>query len=1858
MKRYIFFIIVIIALATSTKASPQIQPPKDKVHTFQIPNFNYPQDVVDEADLRIDQALMAGNGRDLVRAIIQSTLAQSSISSDTLPAIIHQINDVINRESNECIKATLYILEAKIYSAYYNLNTWKIQNREGAETSDSSNVFEWNTSQFCDSISSLINKALSYESSLKVTPITKYSGESGFIVVNDISMKAYPTMYDFIAYQAIELYNRHPFQGFKHLISPRTNPFIETTSQEPIYNPILPIYENLLKFHKGDNRPYINAFLEKLSITDENPHNTLDSLYNQYSHSPECAPILLQLIKTNMNILEQQSLLQRYIETFPKSDFLPLIECKLLDILTPEVSLFHQEQYNSTDSIDIKCVGRNITKITIQLFANISTDLSYLKFSKSPIYSTIVEFPKNTPLYDTIHTALPPMPYNYYSITVLLTDKDSNNITPSFKDRNARFLVSDLATFSTENLNSGTFKIFTINANTGTPEKGVSITSTNKDYTFNKKTNANGFVIANKCHASFRYSMGNDKYLYNYYGSNQWYRKNSDKFSKHADIFTDLAIYRPGDTIHTTGVCYRNNTQLKEPLSGLSVEVSLRNSENKIITTKQLITDEMGRFALDFIAPTGLMNGTYYIRIESTNKEQKLYSSHPINVSEYKTPSFYVEFTDKKATYPDSGTVILRGKAVTFSGLPIANTTINCTLQSRVWWGAFSDNASTSISTDEMGLFTLKFNAKLLKESQHNFTFYRITATATDELGETQSGSIDFMLGKAIYMNWDSKYTTFINNTKSITLPIKVNDNSDNPADKFECEMTLTDKLGKIVKHQSFLSNNPKVDLSNIPNGEYTLNVWLKQDSTLNLKKIITIFNPDRNTCTTESALWVPNIDYSCAPGYEGVIYLANSFDESHVYYTISCKDAIIKEGWITLPTGVTPFRYTMPQETHSNTLIEFFAVKNLISYKEKIKIEPKVNKSEASLTAISFRDKITAGDSEKWTLHLAIDNQNAANSAIISVMTNKAINNIMDNSWSFNPQLSITPTVSALFAMDFRFYTNRSTFEWQQNDYKSRNLPLITPPLFQLYGINYFKNATSKYGQLLYSKASNERALNDETVFEAKLADEDALVFSDPAFENTESKISESLSDVQVRISDVRTSFWEPMLITDNEGNVNIEFEVPNMNTTWMFQAIGYDKHLNAATLLKDVVSNKPLMVTTNMPRFVRTGDNVTLMGGLQNITDSTMTCTASIDIFNPINYTVYATNVVNCDVKAKETVPVSITYAVPDSVPAIAFRIRATNGTFGDGEQVMIPVLPSISPIVVSKPFYILPDSSSLSIKLPDFPDNTKVTFEYCDNPVWYVATALPVVRDNNRSTSTGLAHALFAQLVANKIAKTHPQIAEALDYWKNHPQDSALVSMLSKNQELKIVSLIASPWTTDSEEQTLRMSQLYTLFNDAKSEFETKKILDEIEKLQQSDGGFVWFKYPNATSSVYTTLAVAQLIGEIKSLDAIDENTQFNNITKKMITYLDKEIINQYNNRSNKLNFSGFSDFAYTRSLFLDIPMSITVKDLYSNIIKSLSTEWKSMNIANKASTAITLANFNQTDAAKPILESIAQFSIYRPATGRYWDNFSSSWNTYYSKITLTSLILQAYTKIMPQSPHIDQIRQWMLLEKQTTDWGSSSLAADAVYALLSSGNNWLTFTKSPQFALNDKSFSLNSLDRILGYGKVQLDLSGSSENTLSITRNANTSPAWGAVYAQYNAPMSTIKAASSALISLKKNVVNLSGNKLKVGDKVQIKLTITNSRNLEYVTLTDERASCLEPAEQISGYHYQDGIGYYLEIKDSENNIFFNYLPKGTHVITYETFVTNVGTFNSGIATIQCQYAPQITAHSVGTILSVK
>lgn len=1876
MKRYILsFITIFISLSIMGQELQQNDSIKS---SFETPDFNYPQTVTTDADKRLATAIKEQNNEDIMLALIQSSLAQSMISSENLSSIIENLIEAKNAVNDDCVKASIDLLEAHILNAYRNQYRYKLANRKNLTAANYSNIDEWDNEQFQSRISELLDSALAYQNALTTAPVTKYSK---FVKINDESVDTYPTMYDFIAYRSITIYNSWGLNS-------GWNPFLKTSSASTGYTgKVNDIYDSLLQLHKKGTRAYTNALLKKMSYNETDTRERLASLYSEYRDNPDAAPaILLAYTDKIDDAKEKHSLLKDFLQRFPDNVFAPRIQIRMLSLELPKASLSFNAQYTTADSVTMVCKVENVNRFKVSVF---KIDKAYtLKINDLSKYESVAskEFtlPDTVPFIDTIKVTMPPLTYGYYTATITAFDKNGKEIQQTNKNY-SKFIVSNLTTFGVAQNVDKSRRIFTINAITGAPEKNVMVSSSikgkNPEY-FNRRTNSDGYVTANDTRfGKFEFTKGKDTCL-SAIITNYFYTKNYDDFHNRASIFTDLAIYRPGETINLSAVCYRINTETKELQKNKQFKVSFCDANNDTIATETVTTDELGRLSHKFIVPTDRMNGAFSININDAANNAS-YGNCMVTVSEYKTPTFFIEFIDTKNTYSATDSITLRAVAKTYSDIPVGNIPVKCVLRSAILFFGFTEIASFDTKTDENGEFTIMLDAKAIKDKEESpFCTYRITAYGTDAAGETQSGSTTFNLGNSIVLTWDYDDNKLLNvdATKETKLPVTIKSNDANAPASYACTLALNDLSGNLVATKSFQSDKPVIDFSDIASGEYRLSIWVDEDSTTRIKdKRFVVFRPTDKQSPIASALWTPYDDLKCAPGETVEIILGNSFANSYVYYTVNYKDRILKSEWIKLPKGISRLKYAMPQDIVSSSLIiQLYCVKDLIPYQYNITVLPELPKRETTLTIESFRDKITAGDSEKWTLHLANNGQPLAGSAIIAAMTDKAINTLRDNRWYFNP--------SCLFAYTFRTLSiqnrnqwggNTNNFNWttELNDIIAglRKAPSILAPQLNLYNQQYFR-ASVKFGsRMLATVASVRGSSNEEEVFFSM--DRLTTIAQDALAKNTESAfgsadeiVSESndaettekqLDDVQLRTSQIKTAFWKPELVTDENGNAKIKFIVPDYNTTWMFQAIGYNNELDAATLLKETVSNKPIMVKSNMPRFLRQGDTATLMASVQNATDSAQNCTAVIEIINPFNNEVYASHKTSVNLYAKSSEAVSIEYSVPDNVSAIGFRIKAVSGRFGDGEQVMIPVLQSISAVVESKPFFIDNGTSEYTITLPEFKDDALVTFDYCDNPMWYVASALPSINSNDNTTATSIAHSIFANLVARKIAKDNPIIGQALQYWREHPQDSALVSMLAKNQDLKIGTLLASPWLKESEAQTLRMSQLSDLFNSAASSTANGKLIDKLAELQLKDGGFAWFRYPNVVSSEYTTIAVMQLLGDAKALGAIESDDNLSDIINKGIGYLDRAVIDRYNKQKNKLSFSGYGDYAYTRSLFLDIPMSVTVKDLYGNIIKSLTQEWKKMNIVNKAYTALTLANFGMTASADPILESISQFSIYKPATGRYWDNFQSGWYTYCNKVTLTSIVLQAYGKIRPQSQEIDQIRKWMLLEKQTTDWGNSSLAADAVCAMLSTGSNWLQTNSTPTFSLNGKPFTLGTLDKILGYGKINLNIDDKTgKNSITIKRDGDT-PAWGAVYSRYNAPMKDVKAASISGLSITKDIIAYDTDKeLQVGDKVQVRILIKSSRNLEYVTVSDERAACLEPVNQTSEYRFEDGTGYYMEVKDSKTNMFFNHLPKGTHVITYDAYITNTGDFNNGIATIQCQYAPQNTAHSAGAVISVK
>lgn len=1827
-----YAILLIVSINISFQSFAQ------KENTFKSPDFNYPQTVIENADAMLAKALKGGDGEAVALALIQSSLAKSSISEDSLPSILSSIDNIIKIEKDKNIKSILLLLEAKIITDYYQENRYTLSQRVSIDTAidNINNIFEWNELQFKIKISTLLDIALSNKELIS-TPVTAYPE---LIIINNISIDTYPTLYDFITYQAIDIYEK---MGAAYY----WNPFAKSSNNDvDIHEKVINLYDQIIASHAGD-APRIKAILNKMVFSRENSLENLEALYQQYKHSVYSAPIILEIINKSNDEKKNYNLLITFLKNFPDNPYFAEIETNILDLKKSSANLSFSNQYTSSDSIKIKCDFANINHFNIEIYAVNDDDIKRYSLnleSSKPVYSQSITVKGSIPFTNTLNITVPPLPYGRYA--AIVTPNNGKRETHTYF---SYFTVTDIASFSTINHSKMTRRIFAVNSITGKPYKDVTISATLKaknKLEFSEKTNSKGFVeTKNLKFTYFNFSKGNDKFsTADFY--NTYYLPSLNNHSEKAHIFTDLAIYRPGETVHMAAVCYNHK---KEVLIDNDVEVFLQDASYERIDSVKLTTDKHGRIAHDFILPTDCMNGEFHILIK---KNDNTLSNTAFTVSEYKSPTFYIEFIDTQTTYSKDNDITITGIAKTFSDIPVAGVPVIYTISSY----PINNSCKSFSTTDEQGRFSITIDPKKLDNTYYNnFITYTLNATISDKAGETQSQNTYFNIGKSFNITWNYHFANPVsfNVNNEVILPIKVESNNIDSKGKIPCTLLIKNIKSNNELTFNFDSSNPSFDFSGLKSGEYLLSAWVNEDTATNIKNqpIIIYRNTDKK-CPVDEALWTPERYLECVPG-DNINILLGSATDSYVYYTINYKEKILEEGWKKLSKEISTLTYPMPHE--SDVIVGLFCVKNQCVKSYEITIKPKAKPIVTELCVESLRDKITAGDTEKWTLHFTKNGASAANGAIIASLTDKAINQLCNNRWIFNPEANTGFTYSSLQPIRIYNRPKYAYYGWNNNIINTinelNNFQKVSIPKLNLYDEAFFMSQHLMVYTSVESPVSRKAISNDVAAYETS-----------PGFGEIENEITfntDNISNNQaIRTSHIKTAFWLPDLITNSDGNAYIEFVVPNYNTTWLLQAVGYDNNLNTTTILKEIVSNKPIMVKANAPRFLRQGDTVTLMASVQNATDSLQHCSAEIELFNPIDNTIFTTKKYSFEIGANNTEIASIKYTAPDSIAVIALRIKANNGLYGDGEQVLIPVLENISPVIESKPFYIEQGDEIKEIALPKFNENANITLEYCDNPMWYITSSLPVIDSKEYTTATQIAHSIFANVVAIRVAKDYPQILDAIKYWKENPQDSALVSMLAKNSELKIGNLLASPFLQDSKEQTLRMSQLAQLFDDSKNKKTISALTEKLLEFQQSDGGFTWYKGRNTSSSIYLTLNILEIIGRAKSLGA-ETDSGLDKIINNAIEYIDNELISKANEKDFNPDNSIYLSFAYTRSLFLDKTLSPDENHFYNIFCKSISSNWKKMNIVNKAFSAITLANFGYNDDAKKIISSIDQYSVYKPGVGRFWDNLANDWSLYSNKTALTSIILQAYYAVTPDSPHIDQIKQWLLMEKQTNDWGNSSMAAEVVYSYLCTGNTELKTAPSPIIKLNNKPLVINNIDKILGYCKLSLDLDKSNSNTLTIMRNTDV-PAWGAIYGKYYAPLKDIKAASVTGLTIKKKIENLSSDTdtFKVGDKVRITLTITNSRNLEYVTLADQRAACIEPAEQISDYCIQDGLGYYMEVKDSQTNMFFNYLPKGTHIITYEAYVTNSGNFSNGIATIQCQYAPQIVAHTAGSDFNVK
>ncbi|WP_339917077.1 alpha-2-macroglobulin family protein [Yeosuana marina] len=797
-------------------------------------------------------------------------------------------------------------------------------------------------------------------------------------------------------------------------------------------------------------------------------------------------------------------------------------------------------------------------------------------------------------------------------------------------------------------------------------------------------------------------------------------------------------------------------------------------------------------------------------------------------------------------------------------------------------------------------------------------------------------------------------------------------------------------------------------------------------------------------------------------------------------------------------------------------------------------------------------------------------------------------------------------------------------------------------------------------------------------------------MEFNEEVQENIKKGEQPNFDNIQIRKNLQETAFFFPQLRTDKDGNVSFSFTTPEALTQWKLQLLAHTKNLESATKTLTAVTQKELMVIPNAPRFLRQGDQITISSKIANLTDKQLSGQAILLLTDAVSGNDINAKLNNSEnnksftVDAKGNTQISWCLTIPDDVEAVQYKIIAKAGDFSDGEQNALPVLSYRILVTETLPMWVrshetrtftldkLKTNTSTSLK------NHKLTLEITSNPAWYAVQALPYLMEYPYECNEQTFSRYYANVLASHIVNSNPRIQEVFNQWKN---SNALVSNLEKNQELKSILIQETPWLRDAQSETEQKKRMALLFDLNKMTNELQSAIRKLKNTQMSSGGWAWFN--GGRENRYITQHIITGFGHLNKLGvATTENSK---MIEKAINYLDAEFVKEYKdlrkyNAKADLSKDHLSytqlHYLYMRSFYPEIKKSKEVEDITNYYQTQIQKYWLSRSLYAKGLMALVSERFSDNNMAITILKSLKETSITSDELGMYWKENTNSWYWYQAPIETQALLIEAFSEIENNTKTIDNLKIWLLKNKQTNQWKTTKATTDAVYALLLQGSDWLSVTDMVDVVVGSKKIEPSKLENVkveagTGYFKTSWNSSEIKPEMSEVTlTKKGDGIAWGSLYWQYFEDLDKITSAETPLKLKKKLFLKTNTDtgeqiseitkdtELHVGDLVRVRIELRSDRNMEFVHMKDMRAAGLEPINVLSQYKWQDGLGYYESTKDASTNFFFDYLPKGVYAFEYDLRVNNSGNMSNGITTIQSMYAPEFSSHSEGTRVSVE
>lgn len=1495
-----------------------------------------------------------------------------------------------------------------------------------------------------------------------------------------------------------------------------------------------------------------------------------------------------------------------------------------LKISISRLNITADNDYNAQDEATYKMLLKKTTKLHQKDFSR--------NYYGRPDYETVkdsIEIGGNLPL----------------GAYLMEVTSDNTSIAP----QRELFYVSNLAVMI-QQLPDDKHRYVVVNATDGQPVPGAKIMLYDRDYDVKTgkwkrlvharlTTDENGEAYFKNVDGNVLISTSNDKFTPAkdiYLSRTRYYEQKDDKI-KH-QLFTDRSIYRPGQTVHASAISYIVKKGLDASVPGKSMELNfiLRDANGKQVAEQKATTDEYGTASVDFELPKEGQTGLYFISVNGTVTKY-------VRVEEYKRPTFEITFPKVNEKYNWGDTVVVKATAKTYSGVPVQGAKVEYQVTRRNqlwWWGAGSAGQlvkTDSCVTREDGTFDVEIplEASLSGKDEVDmsdfmriarFFNFEVSAIVTDISGESHEGVMSLPLGTKptiLTVNLPKRIET--DSLKTVTFAYRnasgmpISSRLKYRIDKGEWKDAEANAPVSIKEYASSSASSSLVWKS----GVHQLEAICGQDT---LQQKFTLFSmKDTHPVEPTTEWYYQTAKTFPRDGKPVYIQVGSSENGAHIVYSIIAGNKLLEKGAWELGDSIVTLPFTYKEEYASGIVLNYSFVKQGKCYTRMMSIARPLPEKKLNIAWKTFRNRLTPGQKEEWTLKITTPDGKPAKAQLMSVLYDKSLDQIAPHSWKMS--LGFSQWLPSCYWTSNLWYYMMDllgVYPTKYFDQKQLDVDKFDGKFFSYYAymqaVELSKLERSSGGTVESVRIQKDEVVREEAkgiwIRSSKMTRVGAAAPSaNKVFDVVEempqfaggsgSDARQFLDKVQVRENMNETAFFYPALESDNNGNVAIRFTLPESVTTWKFMGLAHDKEMRNGLLVDEAVAQKTVMVQPNMPRFLREGDKSTIVVKLFNTSDKKVSGNTRMQILDPETNKVVWQKTQNYSIDAEGSATISFDVQGLKEGVYINKVVAAGNG-YSDGEQHYLPILSNRELVVNTLPITLHQkgeqsfDLSKLFLnkegKQAKGAEEAKVTIEYTNNPSWLMVKALPAISNPDEEDAISLMSAIYANTITNHVQK-HLSL-------ENLTQESIRL----QNQ------------------------------------------VEKLKKLQNSDGSFSWWK--GMKGSRYMTTSVAEMMVRLNDIAGVQKSTA--RMLTSAIDYLSWQTaqeVREMKKQEEKKQKVNPSEQALHYLYILSVDgrkMKQNLEQDKAYLLDKMSKMTGDFSIYGKARAAVVLARNSQQNAAYrekagEYLQSVNEYAVYREEMGRYYDTRKAlySWRNY--KIPTQVSVIEAMQMLKPNDKQtIEELQRWLLMSKRTQVWDTPVNTVDAVYAFMKGNeSNWSRKAENAVLKLDGKLLPMPQDSTTLGYVKTERPGKASK---LSIDKKSDYT-SWGAVYAEFKQPISEIGSMESG-IKVRRVIVpaeSESKGNAQVGEKVKVTLIITADRDYDFVQITDKRAACLEPVNQLSGYQWS--IGCYVSPRDHATNFYFDRLSKGKHIVEMEYYVDRKGDYQSGTCTAECTYSPE-------------